>query len=97
MADDNVIVLSVVQVKEGCYDDCPCDDDQAGQSLYASDLVEGRTEIAVAAGILIAMTTQSFTDDGHILGFTASMQFIADITTTAPTLIWVDEVCCARD
>jgi len=86
---------SAVQIKEYRRDNCTCDDNQPCYTLYASNLVERRTEVAVAICVLIAMTAETLSNDGHVINFTTGVQFIADITIASPALIWIDKVRCA--
>jgi hypothetical protein len=65
--------LLVMEVVEQAYNDCACYDEQARYPFDAAKLVEGRTEVTVARGVVIAMTAHSFANDSDIFMFTPCM------------------------
>lgn len=63
----------MMEVVEQAYNDCACYDEQARYPFDAAKLVEGRTEVTVARGVVIAMTAHSFAKDSDIFMFTPRM------------------------
>src|SRR5579883_653716 len=86
---------SGMEVEEGYSHDSPCDNDPAGQALYAAYAGKRRAEVAIAFRILIAMTAHPFTNDGHIFSLSLRMEFITDMATASLAAILVDDVGCS--
>jgi len=62
-----------MKIVEQAYNDCACCDEHARYSFDAAKLVEGRTEVTVARGVVIAMTAHPFANHGYIFKFTPRM------------------------